>query len=186
MSLRENDVDIVCAQDSLRRRFGNALHWFTSLKNATTAHVDVYLGDVRTITSRQMNLQAPPSPRGPAATVEPDDNRNPRDRTPPQANHVPQRRRATVETVDDEDDQPRIRRRYRATVESDDDAEQPHSPPRTRRRRAAPEPETVEEPFPLPPPMDRPSDYLRARCPLCFGGHFPPPRTTKSGYVLER
>jgi hypothetical protein len=24
-----------------------------------------------------------------------------------------------------------------------------------------------------PPPLDRPSEYLRSRCPLCFGGSYP-------------
>ncbi|KAG6805000.1 hypothetical protein H0H92_001228, partial [Tricholoma furcatifolium] len=34
---------------------------------------------------------------------------------------------------------------------------------------------------PFPPPLDRvrPSDFLRARCPLCFGGEFPESRQAK-------
>ena len=40
--------------------------------------------------------------------------------------------------------------------------------------------DNVEEPpnpFPDPLARIRPSDYLRARCPLCFGGEFPRART---------
>ncbi|KAJ7182224.1 hypothetical protein C8R43DRAFT_1115874 [Mycena crocata] len=36
--------------------------------------------------------------------------------------------------------------------------------------RKQPTPEPAPNPFTDPPPMSRPSEYLRKRCPLCFGG----------------
>lgn len=39
------------------------------------------------------------------------------------------------------------------------------------------ESEPAESAFPEPLPCSRPSDYLRCRCPLCFGGKFPRPGT---------
>ncbi|KAG6823501.1 hypothetical protein H0H92_010012, partial [Tricholoma furcatifolium] len=39
--------------------------------------------------------------------------------------------------------------------------------------------EPCANPFPSPPDRVRPSDFLRARCPLCFGGEFPESRQAK-------
>ena len=44
--------------------------------------------------------------------------------------------------------------------------------------------EGFSNPFPEPPPRGRPSDYLRSRCPLCFGGNFPRCPDSK-GYVED-
>ncbi|RDB16024.1 hypothetical protein Hypma_003465 [Hypsizygus marmoreus] len=41
-------------------------------------------------------------------------------------------------------------------------------------------PTEPSNPFPRPLPRSRPSDYLRSRCPLCFGGKFPRVRTASS------
>ncbi|TFK58163.1 hypothetical protein BDN72DRAFT_733400, partial [Pluteus cervinus] len=38
---------------------------------------------------------------------------------------------------------------------------------------AGSEASTPSSPFPTPDPRDRPLEYLRRRCPLCFGGEFP-------------
>ncbi len=59
-------------------------------------------------------------------------------------------------------------------------AQRPTSTPRNPQKRHRDEPDTEEEdadldgsPFPDPPARERPSEYLRARCPCCFGGEFP-------------
>lgn len=75
---------------------------------------------------------------------------------------------------------PPSRRRARIeSVEAESDDEEP--PPRRRRRTKGPQAEPMENPFPPPPPLTRPSEYLRGRCPLCFGGSFP--RANSSGCV---
>jgi hypothetical protein len=62
--------------------------------------------------------------------------------------------------------QPHSRQVTVEDVEGEGDPEGTNVPrPRTKRPRVSPEP-----PFPEPLPRMRPSDYLRSRCPLCFGG----------------
>lgn len=44
------------------------------------------------------------------------------------------------------------------------------STPISRKRHRSEDTDDLTNPFPMPIPRDRPSDYLRSRCPLCFGG----------------
>ncbi|KAJ7496475.1 hypothetical protein FB451DRAFT_1162624 [Mycena latifolia] len=52
-----------------------------------------------------------------------------------------------------------------------------------RRRDATPEPEPVKNPFCEPPPRTRPSEYLRRRCPACFGALAHDPSATADVFV---
>ncbi|KAJ6457865.1 hypothetical protein DFH09DRAFT_1255416 [Mycena vulgaris] len=44
------------------------------------------------------------------------------------------------------------------------------TPAQSKKRKRDPTPEPEPNPFPDPPPRTRPSEYLRGRCPACFGG----------------
>ncbi|KAF8135243.1 hypothetical protein K438DRAFT_1911669 [Mycena galopus ATCC 62051] len=58
----------------------------------------------------------------------------------------------------------------RARASSTDSSGTPTPAPRKGKKRARePTPEPLEVPFPEPPPLSRPTEYLRRRCPACFG-----------------
>ncbi|KAF5374692.1 hypothetical protein D9615_008922 [Tricholomella constricta] len=146
-------------QGSLRRRFSNALQWYNMLQDATTKHVDMELTQVRRVVTGDRhgslvdgsaNVEHSTAP--PTLSTSPDE--VPKVRIP----NIPSRHRVTVEALDTEDEEIR----------------EPHSP--SKRRRAAEEEEPFSmssQPFPVPVARGRPSDYLRTRCPLCFGGEYP-------------
>ncbi|KAJ7810972.1 hypothetical protein B0H14DRAFT_2606852 [Mycena olivaceomarginata] len=52
---------------------------------------------------------------------------------------------------------------------------EPPEPPRIRKRGRSPRPDRPDPPFPDPPPRACPSEYLRSRCPLCFGNSYHDP-----------
>ncbi|KAJ7614813.1 hypothetical protein FB45DRAFT_758163, partial [Roridomyces roridus] len=54
---------------------------------------------------------------------------------------------------------------------ADDDDKEPDPNHGKKARTKGPEKPKPENPFPEPPNLDRPSEYLRSRCPLCFGGN---------------
>ncbi|RDB25584.1 hypothetical protein Hypma_006945 [Hypsizygus marmoreus] len=224
-------------QDSLRKRFGNALQWYNALQDATTRHVDIVLRHVRRLQfdlddgidvsdegvgqhrGRSSPIPRPRSPTGienvhesastshpplsPKPALVPGDLRS-SPRTPAQSRRATveetddedlpsmpgQSRRATVEEVDDEDLPATPRQSRRATVEEvdDDNSIRPDNnvPPSSKRGRentdSGPDsPPHPSNPFPDPLPRIRPSDYLRSRCPLCFGGKFPRSHGEASG-----
>lgn len=141
-------------EDSLRKRFGNALQWFISLQHATTKHVDTILHCVRCISKNLDDGKdsSAPIPIDPMSISEPIG-----DLSSTEAGDSPSLLLAHA---------PSSHKRARIDeVEPDGDAENKPS-----------------NPFPDPPPRVRPSDYLRSRCPLCFGGVFPTPNST--GYVI--
>lgn len=80
-------------------------------------------------------------------------------------------RRATVEEVDDED----APRAQPATPSSPpgtrSESEIPPRNARKRRQSTSSDNSPSHGPFAAPLPRVRPSDYLRQRCPLCFGGN---------------
>ncbi|KAJ7795836.1 hypothetical protein B0H14DRAFT_2620574 [Mycena olivaceomarginata] len=51
----------------------------------------------------------------------------------------------------------------------------PANPPRLRKRGRSPRPDRPDPPFPDPLPRSCPSEYLRRRCPLCFGNLYHDP-----------
>ncbi|GLB34368.1 hypothetical protein LshimejAT787_0112520 [Lyophyllum shimeji] len=205
-------------EDSLRKRFGNALHWYNILQDETTLYVDHILSVMRRteleledgidishpVTSVASspsvpNLRTPEADRGaPDEAVEHE--------ILPAAFHVepnvdsvtptaPRRQgRPRVEEVDD--DGPHS---PRAQQESADDFEEQSTPgPSTarggmahgargrgsKRPRGTPEETQPSNPFPDPRPRARPSDYLRSRCPLCFGGKFSPVRNGSQPHAI--
>jgi len=127
-----NLISFCLIQGSLRRRFAVALTWFNSLQQATSSHVEKVLLCVRkSITELEDGLQTPAPSETPSAGQ-------------------PRSSRATVEDVEDDDDQ-----------------ETTDVPPQESRKRPR---VSSGPPFPEPLPRTRPSDYLRSQCPLCFGG----------------
>ncbi|RDB26796.1 hypothetical protein Hypma_005259 [Hypsizygus marmoreus] len=235
-------------QDSLRKRFGNALQWYNTLQDAMARHVNTIIKHVRrlqfdlddslnvtrgagttensmTTTPVARTLTRPaarPSIQTPTVTQTP----TPMISTPIQtpstlrtstiaSTHVqtppalrpslmastPEsstssasssarpRRTVSIEEVEDEDaprtpDTPRAHgRSIPATSTRARNEDVPRAPdtPRTGRSNKCTRPTedddaegghdaTSSNPFPDPPPRIRPSDYLRSRCPLCFGG----------------
>ncbi|RDB27721.1 hypothetical protein Hypma_003286 [Hypsizygus marmoreus] len=249
-------------QDSLRKRFGNALQWYNALQDATTRHVELVLRHVRRLkfdiddgidvsdeaathgrtspsprpappgdrghsTPTPHTHMAPPNSQGTDSTVSAASRRRrptvedvpDKDVTPTATIRTPTpQRRATVEDVPDEDVTPtatpctprRFPRPMVEEVEDEDAAESTPPQPRgseqrnggspgmytpsddvrpsaSKRSRPIDEqstsgsPPQPSNPFPDPLPRVRPSDYLRARCPLCFGGKFPRVQSESSG-----
>lgn len=92
--------------------------------------------------------------------------------------------RTTLEEVEDEDSPSRRSGVMSGLTDNeeggtDGESESPTVPapgasrkrPRSDSDESEDEPDVeLTNPFPLPPPRSRPSDYLRSRCPLCFGG----------------
>lgn len=127
-------------QGSLRRRFGVALMWFNSLQHATNAHMDKVFLIVRKSITEFED--------GIHQAVKDVEDEPP---TLPSTAHPCNGRQATVEDEEGEEDE------HPSNIDP--------SEGNRKRPRLSPEP-----PFPEPPPRTRPSDYLRSRCPLCFGG----------------
>ncbi|KAJ7912883.1 hypothetical protein B0H13DRAFT_1874459 [Mycena leptocephala] len=123
-------------QNSLRRRFGNCLMWYTHLRNRLKAKYSGLLEAVREVLV-------------PQAEVEPEE--EPEEITPPAPPPLPRGCQAGRSG-------PAQRR---------PPAHQPLLPPRVVvLGESSPYPEI---PFPEPPPRACPSEYLRRRCPACFG-----------------
>ncbi|KAJ7113865.1 hypothetical protein C8R44DRAFT_740749 [Mycena epipterygia] len=131
-------------KNSLRRRFGSCLMWYTHLRNRTKEHYS------RTIEAVRAEL-IPES-------VEPV--------APEQEDVPPTPRRSPTPT-------PRGRRPTRSRTPSSERSSSA-TPPTPTQARPAPRKrarsQTPELPFPKPLPRTRPSEYLRRRCPACFGG----------------
>ncbi|KAJ7684879.1 hypothetical protein DFH06DRAFT_968141 [Mycena polygramma] len=142
-------------QDSLRRRFGNCLMWYTYLRGRLKTHYSSIIEGVRTrliLEAREPEADTPPPSPTAAAP--------PRGRQPARST-VRSGASSTTPT-------PRSPRRRESPRASSSPATPPPAP-RTRKRPRTPSPETPQVPFPEPPPRQRPSEYLRRRCPACFG-----------------
>lgn len=171
-------------QDSLRKRFGNALQWYNALQDATNSHVDQVCAlarravtglddglSMKTTTSPSQHSSPyssveslPSSPTGPCAAGElrtsrlaatshgPEHSSGEKNReTPlPAVSILTSRVSITSTTLPSS-------RLKRACGEDTDEGDERDS----------------SNPFPDPLPRTRPSDYLRSRCPLCFGAEFP-------------
>ncbi|KAG6904312.1 hypothetical protein DXG01_011033, partial [Tephrocybe rancida] len=166
-------------EGSLRKRFGNALVWYNVLQDATTRHIDQILRVARCHAieidngmdiSREFEENDPfSSPCARQTTPHPsssDEDTPPQSLllaqsppTPSQPPHTPHRY-PTVEDKDEhnEEDSPIVIDGFKCGRNGDNVEELPN-------------------PFPDPLARVRPSDYLHARCPLCFGGEFPRART---------
>ncbi|KAF7368005.1 hypothetical protein MSAN_00866300 [Mycena sanguinolenta] len=132
-------------KDTLRVRFGNALEWYTTLRNRVATEIDKLMDAARHILRGEELDNDPEPPVSDASTSQPSAaaSGEPAGATPgPNARAT---RHATGEK----------RRRPHASDDDDSDDESPPDAP---------------NPFPEPPPRTRPSDYLLSRCPACFGG----------------
>ncbi|KAJ7085326.1 hypothetical protein C8R44DRAFT_543346, partial [Mycena epipterygia] len=133
--------------NSLRRRFGNSLMWYTHLRNRTKEHYSGIIEAVRAdLIPESVEPVSPEQEDEPPIT--------PHSATP--RGRQPDRRRAA-------------RSRTSSSGWSESPSPSLRAPPRKRSRQPTPEPQL---PFPEPLPRTRPSEYLRRRCPACFGGDF--------------
>jgi hypothetical protein len=146
-------------QDPLRRRFGNCLLWYQTLKDSVNSHTKSVLEEVR-----QEMLDNPPSP------VRSDE-----------ALHVNVKTHLTNPHLSPSDiTRKRKRDQLQATYEGQDDGIPNTSLPPPPRSPLPPAPDPPPDPPPAPdtppnpPPTSnsscRASAYLRSRCALCFGG----------------
>ncbi|KAJ7883156.1 hypothetical protein B0H14DRAFT_3750115 [Mycena olivaceomarginata] len=121
-------------QNTLLRRFGNALTWYGHLRNRSKAYYRAALEKMRTI----------PPPTGEMPHTDHSPSRSPSPGLPPR-------------------------------TPSRSERGSPANPPRLRKRGRSPRPDRPDPPFPDPLPRSCPSEYLRRRCPLCFGNLYHDP-----------
>ncbi|KAJ7442423.1 hypothetical protein FB451DRAFT_1343897 [Mycena latifolia] len=142
-------------QNSLRRRFGNCVMWYIHLRNETKDHYRKLLETERIRflgapgALQESNHQQTETSPGPRDSSLPDASPA-RPTSPTPSSPTPAARGRAAE------------RRWGPRSPSSSPAPQP----RKRGREATPE---VQPPFPDPLPRTRPSEYLRRRCPACFG-----------------
>ncbi|KAK7464957.1 hypothetical protein VKT23_006165 [Stygiomarasmius scandens] len=137
-------------EDPLRRQFGNALQWFNSLQHAVEVHIKSLLEETRTMIRSSTQDFLPGSVASP---------------------HTPQ---AVVEQIEDAESPGETRHRYVSDVDIEFlDTETP-SASWSRKRDLDHDNDTANTGEGSHTPLDRPSEYLRSRCPVCFGGNFNP------------
>ncbi|KAG6905067.1 hypothetical protein DXG01_005303, partial [Tephrocybe rancida] len=144
-------------EGSLRKRFRNALVWYNVLQDATTRHI----GDVLRVTcSIAVNL---------------DDGKwhhsvNEEFDEPDPFSSPCERARHPSPTTPDNISPQSSQNIHRAMVEDEESDSDNPVPVGSKRRRDEQEVDEAEQnPFADPSARVRPSDYLRSRCPLCFG-----------------
>ncbi|KAG6805899.1 hypothetical protein H0H92_013549, partial [Tricholoma furcatifolium] len=134
-------------EDSLRKRFSNALLWYNSLQDLSVQHIDHVLEQKRQIMT-QDGLNEEEDEEG-------------FDGPDPFSSPCIRRENTTLASFNTPP-QTSVHRnsckRLRDDEESEEDGEEGENGP--------------SNPFPDPRPQSRPSEYLRSRCPLCFGGDF--------------
>ncbi|KAJ7111122.1 hypothetical protein C8R46DRAFT_932834 [Mycena filopes] len=133
-------------EDAMRRQFSSSLEWYTHLRNQTNAVIDRVIAATR-LSRPRANSPPParPAPPAPApAAVPPSAAAAPPAAAPPS---TPLRGRASSPS-------------------------RTQTPAARGKRKREPSPEAPKNPFPDPQPRTRPSEYLRERCPSCFGGDF--------------
>ncbi|KAG6904566.1 hypothetical protein DXG01_009024, partial [Tephrocybe rancida] len=159
---------------SLRKRFGNALVWFNVLQDATTHHIDqvlriahchaIEIDDGMDISKEFEEGDPLSSPCVQQPNRLPSSNED----SPPDLSQSPSTHQSPQTSLQS----PRTPHHY-PTVEDNNS----NNIPVTGLKRGRNE-ETIEESkpsntFPDPAARVRPSNYLCAQCPLCFGGEFP-------------
>lgn len=133
--------------DPLRRRFANALQWYMCLNDMATASIDRALQRVRT--ENILEAYNPPSPLSPKVHCQ--DDRDPQKAEDGSNEQLGAATRGVTvgDSVDEDDEEYETRKRSR--MDSDSDSGDEWDPSEHT-------------------PLTRPSEYLRSRCPLCFGG----------------
>ncbi|KAJ7432680.1 hypothetical protein B0H11DRAFT_2260229 [Mycena galericulata] len=157
-------------EGSLRRLFGSALEWYTHLRHKVDHHFD----DILEVT-RVLHLRNTASDGSEEEEEEEEDNSE-RETTP--VPPTPPGTPATPRPITASVDPPRGRRRTRvirlpSTPTSTSPSTSPTPVPGRKsgkKRAREPTPEPAENPFEDPPRLTCPSEYLRSRCPACFGG----------------
>ncbi|KAL0574854.1 hypothetical protein V5O48_007108 [Marasmius crinis-equi] len=144
-------------KDPLRRRFSNALQWYGSLKHATKGFVDQVLQQCRSDQQSPSDTEAESDSldgdcRPSRSSSRMSYHENPPDSSPPSSR--PTSPAYGLYEADEGDTS------SRSSTPQDEDGHDDDV------KRARPNDMPHE-------PLDRPSDYLRSRCPLCFGGRFP-------------
>ncbi|KAJ7507645.1 hypothetical protein B0H11DRAFT_2218486 [Mycena galericulata] len=148
------------AQNSLRRRFGNCLMWYTHMRNL---HKERYS---QIIEATRIQYLAPPA--------------NEESPSPPPVAPaiLPQPGRGRAATREGSASAPRSSSAASSSPSQGSRSSSassgtptPGSPNRDHKRKRFRErtPDPPQVPFPEPPPRTRPSEYLRRRCPACFG-----------------
>ncbi|KAJ7774680.1 hypothetical protein B0H14DRAFT_3095901 [Mycena olivaceomarginata] len=150
-------------QNTLRRRFGNALTWYGHLRNQSKAHYRAALEKMRTTISPPVvprDESPDSSPHRGASPARPSTQETSR------TDHSPSRSPSPAYHVWG---QPReLTPGLRPTTPSRSERG-PTAPPCVHKRGCSPRPDRPDPPFPDPLPRSGPSEYLRRRCPLCFG-----------------
>ncbi|KAJ7119273.1 hypothetical protein C8R43DRAFT_901113 [Mycena crocata] len=141
---------------SLRRLFASALEWYIHLRHMVEKHFDDKLEETRLTLLKESAEENGDTP-SPAATPTPAGN--------------------------DLREEQRGRRDGRPTGSRASSTSPTPASKAGRKRAREPTPEPAANPFSDPPPMNRPSEYLRKRCPLCFGGATPDPTVPADIYV---
>ncbi|KAJ7431665.1 hypothetical protein B0H11DRAFT_1749743 [Mycena galericulata] len=156
----------LASQDAMRRQFTAALEWYTYLRHRVDAHLDGVLELTREsarapdaeVEEGASGRQGPPEPEPDEARVDSTSHGRAQSPARPEGGRDRGRRPAMPPSSPT----PPTPQRGRSKGGN------------KRKRRESPEtpetPEAESNPFPDPPPRSRPSDYLRARCPACFGG----------------
>ncbi|KAF8054925.1 hypothetical protein FPV67DRAFT_1598916, partial [Lyophyllum atratum] len=152
----------LATEDSLRKRFGNALLWYNVLKDESTLYVDKILSKTR---STQIGLEdglvisRPVTPGALSSTV-------------PSSPAVP-----GADGAFNVQGTPGLSTAGGGLA----DGSRGHG---LKRPREASDDTPPSNPFGDPLPRARPSDYLRSRCPLCFGGTFSPIRDASQPHAI--
>ncbi|KAG6905812.1 hypothetical protein DXG01_000595 [Tephrocybe rancida] len=147
-------------KESLCKRFGNALQWESALTDGIELDNKLNFMPSSPCPRSQTGDDTPDTPSCPVTPqYHPTAHSAPLLATPMSQESlsmtpVTPRRHTTVEDASDDED-PHVHRKHRR----DQEEEQDNS--------------SSSNPFAEPLPQKRPSDYLRAACPLCFGGEFP-------------
>ncbi|KAG6913003.1 hypothetical protein DXG01_010478, partial [Tephrocybe rancida] len=149
-------------EGSLRKRFGNALVWYNVLQDATTRHVEdilcvtrsvaVDLHDSKRHNSVDEEFDKPDPFSSPCARAQHPSPATPDNTLPQSSQNIQslQNIHCAMENEESNSDNPvPVGTKQRCDERDVDEAEQ--------------------NPFADPSARVRPSDYLRSRCPLCFG-----------------
>ncbi|KAJ7080149.1 hypothetical protein B0H15DRAFT_953635 [Mycena belliarum] len=145
-------------QYSLRRRFGNCLQWYIHLRTATKAH---YARVIETARLHYLGIvEAPPAVDDEAAREAPLDQDVPP--ASPDSSPTPAQRGRHAHRNGDP-------RSASTTPTPPSPSPSPAPRQRKRQREESPKRPRPSNPFPEPSSRTRASEYLRRRCPACFG-----------------
>ncbi|CAK5277257.1 unnamed protein product [Mycena citricolor] len=158
-------------RESLRRQFGNALEYYVMLRHSTDQAIDNILATVRQrIQNEDDNHERPTTP-GPViarTSVQESPRKRGRrewDSSPPSS--PTKRARAAQPSSPTRSSLPSSSSPVKHSLHSS-----PSAPPASSPEPSSPVAESSRHTYPFTSPEDRPrpSEYLRSRCPACFGG----------------